>query len=266
MKLQKLKVEAFPDAQLCEIYQIVGLRFAFVQKTAAGFKQCHPFAKCRDFLHDAVRCTITNTNMSLYSFKFGPSNPQVDLKLMRMLVIGDTTTKAADWDDMMEHSLKLLHHYEAMVGKSKSTLVKIADPLVKSPRWLFIGPAFWMKTPYLVSMYTFLIRLGHKRIKFEDNDSLVKQLDAISKSPSVTNDNDLKYLKSCWNKLDFVIKNRKTLFGTKFDPFYSKPGISIGRFHDASGIVSLCKGMTANTELNTKFIQLCKDNKLAITR
>lgn len=259
MKTKKFPIEWYPNSHLNEIYQAVTLKFAFLSPPRHGSKQCHVFAKCRDFLHDAVRCAIQKTDMSLYSFVFKhDKNPPIDLRAIRMLVCKDNCSSAKaqkEWDEKMDAALKLLNHYEGLAGSVKSKVVRIAD---KKGHWLFTGPSWWMKSPYLISMYTFLIRLGDRKIEFADDEELKVKLKAISIGKKDKNDNDVGYLLSTWDKMSIVIKNRAKLFGPKLDPIFTKADITIDSFHNYCGIVSLCQSNTLVPEVNAKLKKLYK--------
>jgi hypothetical protein len=193
--------------------------------------------------------------MSLYSFKYGPENPAVDLRAMRMLVRVDLKVPSeqvlAKWDAKMDSALKIINHYEKMAGVKNSRVIRIIG--TDKTLWLFTGPAMWLKAPYLISMYTMLIRLGDKMLEFNDNEELRAALKKQSETfnhEKPSNDNDSNYLGACWDKLDLIIRNRELLFGAKTNHIYTKADIDISRFHNRSGIHSLCSYNTLDPKLH----------------
>lgn len=265
------KVEWFKEpGGLNEIYQQTGMLFSFASSTPPQkeLKQCHEWVKCRDFLPDAVRSQITKKKCGIYGFSFDTEkNPSINLNKMRMLVTetnekGDTPAK---FKKKIVSSLKLLNHFEKManVVKTRVTQVNTADQSKYKTIFLFVGPSMWLKSPFLVSMFSFLIRLGDKEIKFENHSELEKKLKHIADDHSAGKimDNDASYLKNSWNKLELVIKNRSKIFHTKnrVHDVYLRD-YSISEFHNQSGLNSLVKCKTMDTELNTNMQKLIEKN------
>jgi len=260
------KVEWFSkEGGLSEIYQSTQIQFAFLTAPKDGSKQCHPFVLCRDFLHDAVRCMIQKNSCGIYGFSYTyGKNPPIDMKRMRMLVTkkGMPEKDAETFKERMKHGLKLINHYEGIAGWTKSKLVRIKDD--KRPNvWLFDGPIGWMKSPFLVSMYTFLIRLGDKYetiADFKTTEELTSKLDSVGKLPSKNGDNDITYIKQCFNKMHLIMKNVDKLFladgSAKVDPIFSDAKVSLNSFHNNCGIWNLCRSNSPNKELNKEIADL----------
>lgn len=258
----KSNIKWYPKASLSEIYQKTGMVFAFVSKPDAKTKSqemCHTWVKCRDFLHDAVRCQVigNGTSCSIYGFNYKEgTNPPIDLRKTRMLA----SQEGADVDvnkfrRRMKNSLLLLNHFEKKARVGLSTMREV-DPKGSDKKiiMLFTSSAMWMKSPFLVSMYTFLIRLGDKELKFHSTKSLKKAMKKLSESGSsdgVRRDNDARYLKTMWDKLHEVIRLRNKLFVMKdgVHEIYHSP-MDIGTFHNNCGILTLIKAGTPAVELN----------------
>jgi len=251
---------------LNEIYQNTGMCFSFLSSPTDGTRQCHEWVKCRDYLQDAVRTTLTGNPTAIYGFRFDTSNPPVDLKKMRMLVSRYDMNKEADvqtFKRKMGSSLVLLNHFEKHAGIALSKL-KEADPDGQKKRkavFLFIGSAIWMKSPFLVSMYTYLIRLGDKELEFKNAVDLKKRLkemsEAFSTSSKYSGDNDVDYLRTMWPHLHTVLKNRNKLFVKEngFDETFFK-NIGINSFHNNGGILSLIRKNTPNGNLNKRVAKM----------
>ena len=258
--IEKIK-EFDTKRSLSEIYQKVGLRFSFLSKKN---EQCHPWIKCRDFLHDALRAQSSgNPVTGIYGFKYDPkTNPNLCLKEMRM-VVKNAEPKKKEADEVKElikvaqNSLKLINHYEVIAGLKKLTNWAI----VENKYIVFNGPQFWVKSPALTSMFTFLIRLGTKDLKFEDNESLKKALKEISTPTVVDKDNDRKYLTDTFDKLDIVARYaNKILFTDKKigDPLLKDKDIAINPFHNGGGILSLCTGKYVRKDAFAKLQEAIK--------
>lgn len=260
------KVKWFKNQNsLSEIYQQTGMVFSFVSSPKKGSEACHTWAKCRDFLHDAVRSQITGKACSIYSFRFDPKvNPPVDLKRMRMLVSkpGLSKTGITTFKDMMVSALELLNHFERQAKSSLSRLQEV-DPTDSGKECvvMFVGPGMWVQSPFMVSLYTYLIRLGDKQIKFKGAQDLQKKFQEVLENFKKNNksDNDVSYLTELWNKLHIIVKNRKTLFPMKngvHSIFLDDHGVNT--FHNQGGIYSLSRRQSPDSGLNTMVGDLFK--------
>jgi hypothetical protein len=260
MSTKRVKVEWFkhPGA-LDEAYQQIGMLFAFATDIDKDevHQVCHEWVKCRDYLHDAVRTQITGKPSSIYGFNFNiNNNPNIDLKKTRMLVTkGDMKdAEVGEFKDKMKSALKLLRHFEKRVGISLSKMAEVdTEGSGKKFIAMFSSSPAWLKSPHLVSMYTFLIRLGDKRIEFKDAKSLregFRKLYELHKSGKL-DDNDAKYLGKMHNKLHTIMDKRNSMFIKKegYHKIYFDD-ILIRDFHNYGGILSLCDGVTPDKELN----------------
>jgi hypothetical protein len=272
--MAKIDVKWLPkEGGLSEIYQTTQMQFAFLSSPEDGNKQCHKFVLCRDFLHDAVRWYLLKMKDSIYGFAYsGTSNPPIDMEMMRMMATkkGLTPKDAAVFAKKMRLAKKMVNFYEKMAGWKLSTLSKIDSKDKNRIVWLFKGPKEWLMSPFLVSMYTFIIRLGDKteHLKFKSEKDLAKAFKAVSDDPSKFNvgghsDNDATYLRTCYDKLSLVIKNHKELFFEEGeeDPIYRDKNVGKQSFHDRGGIVTLCRFNTPHQKLNDKFKALYEENK-----
>lgn len=265
MSAQKRKIEWFEknSTELSEIYQQTGVMFSFLSAPKDGNKQCHEWIKCRDYLHDAVRTTLTNNTSSIYGFRFEKGkNPDIDIRKMRMLVTRDglaTNAKKTEFRNKMKAGLLLLQHFEKYAGVALSTMKEVdSRDTDKQLVFLFTGSAIWVKAPSLVSMYTFLIRLGTKEFKYKNAPQLKKVMKTAvddfkaNKKPYAA-DNDVSYLVVMWQHLHTVMKERNNIFVKKdgFDDSYFQ-NTGIHNFHNYGGILSLIKGCSPNSNLNQR--------------
>lgn len=265
---EKTTIEWFKSAKgLSEIYQQTGMLFAFISSPEDGSKVCHEWVKCRDFLHDAVRSQVTGTPCTIYGFSFNPEkNPKIDVKRMRVLVSKDGVKEENidEFERKMKAGLSLLNHFEKHAKVSISKMERVdAKGSGKGAVYMFIGPQMWMTSPFLISMYTFLIRLGDKELIFENADDLkarFKSLNDEYKSGKIA-DNDANYLGKSWDKLHVLVKNRTKLFPKKdgvHDIFHGT--YNINSFHNGGGIWSLASCQTPDTALNDRVREMTKTN------
>ena len=248
-----VRVKKFPQTSLSEIYQMVKLRFAFC---SADNEQCHPFVFCRDFLHDAVRTQHTGTKTSIYSFVFEKGkNPPIDFELMRMLMDFKSPPAGMDVEQGMKNAVALVRLYEKHL-KWKRSILRQVDPQDMGNTWLVVGSGQWMGSPFLVSMYSFLLRLGYNGLVAKNMDELPELYKARAKSQG-SNDNDSRYIQNCAGKMAFFAKNRKKLLDMKdgVDRLYFDIK-DTSTFHNNCGIHSLCSFITPNSGLNTKFKEM----------
>ena len=269
-----IDVKWFSRAQtynLSEIYQQTGMVFSFVSSPRDGSAQCHEWVKCRDFLADAVRTQLTKKPCAIYGFSFKVTeNPAIDLNKMRMLVSKKTPKKddIPEFKRKIKAALKMVNHFEKMVGVSKSIVkeVSTANQTKYKSIFLFIGSIIWLKSPFLVSMYSFLIRLGDKEFEFTNNlelktafkKAVEEQKKKDSNDMDDNRDNDITYLNYGWNKLDLIMKNRANLFPTKdgVHDIYWKAAHSISSFHNATGVTSLVRCITIEKSINDQMNEL----------
>jgi len=260
------KVNWFKSANnLSEIYQSVNMKYSFASKKDNAFTQCHKWVKCRDFLHDAVRTALTGNKSNIFGFSFEKGvNPDINLDGMTMLVSQKGLKTEEELLPSLQKSLKIINHYESIAKKPLSKLTKVdGDKNSKySHVWVIEGPKLWMTTPYLVSMFTFLLRLGCKDVEFKDGKTLKEALKKASTGKN-EKDNDAKYLTSVWDKLEILVANHSKIMEEEKDGYSNLyfQDTPIGTFHDRSGIVSTCKGNAWSAELNKKIAKTLKESK-----
>ena len=250
--MAKIKVVRFPEtANLCEIYQDVEMKFSFVAGPQEGYKQCHQLAKCRDFLHDAVFAHLNKGSVSIFSFvyKHG-TNPPIDTNKMRMLVRKAGKDSAATFKNQMDRAVELINHYENMAGWTKSKVLEVEK---EADFRMFVGAGEWMKAPHLVSMYTFLMRLGARKVKFKTDDDLRKEYKRLTVKES---GNDVGYLRHCFEKMHLVVSKSDKLVKKNIGDNYPK-GTNTSSLHNCGGIVSLCRGIHFMKPLNDEFKKVC---------
>jgi len=255
----------YPKAtSLSEIYQANSLQFSFLSSPKDGNKQCHQWVLCRDFLHDASMSTISGKTSTIFGFTYNPKkDPKVDLEKMRMLVRHTqiSTSKADDFADNVDRAILLLHHFEKIAELKPSKAVSITDTAEQIPVWLFIGARDWVRSPFLVSLYSLIIRLGTNNCfvleKDKDVPKALKKLIADMRDGKA-NGNEIGYIREItYKRLVKIVKNYKDLFFEKndIDPSYGDVS-NIQHYHNYSGILSLCQGRAMRSKLQEKIKKL----------
>lgn len=271
MKKNNTEFKWFTNKQnLAEIYQSVEMKFALAGKNDNTIMQAHPWVQCRDFLHDALRSKITGKSSSIYGFVYDPNNnnfPSISLDKTLLFISQQKITDIKTYHNNLSKSLLFIHYYENIAGVVNSTLKKI--PLRHMNKkdtynhvWLFEGDVFWISSPYMISMLTFLLRLGDKLPKITSVESPEEIYKTIidkyekewEKKPPLRKDNDIVYLQTCYNKLSKLITMKEKLesiHGKQQLSAMYNPEININNFHSKTGILSACSGTTWNIKFNS---------------
>lgn len=248
---------------LSEIYQDVNIKFAFasINKDATKIVQTHPWVKCRDFLHDAVRTQLTGIASAIYGFGFDvQKNPSIDLDFTRLLITKQNIEDPRKFRIDLGRALRVIHYYEDILGVHRSCIYKVKGDTKNKKYghvWCFVGNKVWQSAPYMISTLSFLLRLGCKLpAKFDKTTDPTSTLVAIANDTNVKQDNDKRYLSVVGSKLTKVIRTHKKLSELTSGAVYSEslydPKVPIGSFHDKSGIVSVCNANTWSKDLNKK--------------
>ena len=264
MSAKKREVTWFKAVNnLNEIYQSIDMKFSFVSEIEGDLRQCHEWVKCRDFLHDAVRTTITGEASSIYGFKFDlENNTPIDIEKMAILVAYKDAKFWTGTRTQLSRGLKLINQIEKNVGEELSTINKVEGNAAGGYKhvWMFVGPRMWITCPQLVSLYTFLIRLGAQ--KFKIGATLPDTINNIEKYIKTAKScNDVKYLKTTLKYIVGIVKERNSF------AFYKKNGVSalydrgtgINSFHNRGGIVNLCSCTTPFGDVNSAVEKLKKE-------
>lgn len=252
--MEEIKVTFWKkNKYLCEIGQQVGMKYAFL---SPDNKQCHQWIKCRDFLHDALRNFINGKQeKEIFGFSYDPKvNPALTMDRMRMLVRRDPNTNETKANEntakMMDSALNMLRCIE------RSNKIKPLSKLYCTEKdknvYVFESAVDWMESTFMISLYTFIIRLSAKDIKFKgirELKSTLKDLYKKSQSPQVR-DNDLKYLKSVYPFFFKIIEKRKGLKYINDDGKKFLEDKSIDLFHNYSGVVSLAERVNPDENVN----------------
>jgi hypothetical protein len=238
---------------LAEIYQVSGMQFALMSSKSNGNKQCHQWVKCRDFLGDVVRAIRTNKPCNIYKFQYNPrKDPRPYTRKIRLLVRNENV-KDVEFRRDMTKAIRIINAFERKLKVRVSTLHKNEDGTV-----LFEGPAFWIRSPTMLSIYTLLIRAAEIVTPSAYTiNYITKAFESIANRNS--EDTTAKYMFYLYDILDLIIFNYKQIFyaDSIYDPSYTMSEFT-RNFHDNHGVLSLVKKRLVNAKAIEEFEKILK--------
>ena len=232
---------------LAEIYQNTNIEFALVNSSG---EQVHTFVQCRDFLQDCYWGYNSCKDVNIYGFKWSFSKDPNPSKTKISVMVRDLTRESWENDIKMEAALDLIHAFERVFYGMNASHISSKVKRIKAPKegesdyYIFEGARVWLHTPFFISLYTLLIRLGEYELPKLTWRTLKKEL--LNLYPDDTN--DAKYMKTIMPNISKIIRHRNFLFGPSYTGWTAK--VSIDRFHEHSGVVSLCNGDTFDAFVN----------------
>lgn len=133
--------------------------FCTFEKDSAGERkltQTGDWTMCREILSNRIRSCFTHKHCS------------VDRNVMRLLILFRNKTKSAEKiaEKNINRSLKIINSFEKELCWNSSRLFKVETP-AEYFIYLLRGPRQWMTSPYAVSLYALLARMG----KYSDFDT-----------------------------------------------------------------------------------------------
>jgi hypothetical protein len=165
----------------------------------------------------------------------------------------------------MLRSLKILHHFEDLAGWTKSNVYVVGD---YSEFYLFRGDPKWQRSPYTLSLYLLLIRLGRfdEFDRFNTHVGFTKAWNVVyrKRTKEALYDtehplHDCRFLnRKTLKRSVFLLKYFPKVFGDRpsrefFAAVYRK---NVGYFGE--GIHDLCRLKIADKKLERSFRKLCK--------
>jgi hypothetical protein len=176
---------------------------------------------------------------------------------------GGTTTSKADLkatESWVKRSVPVLQAFDRIAGWPLTRVYKIETP---HDDWLrayyFHSSRRWMKSSYLVSLYTMLVRMcKDKRIDgFKDFDGLIKVLNKIfSSSSNLISDHS--YVKDSMPYWEAIMTGYPKLFRKRKLPYYWDNARLGGNSGSAEGLQYLVKGDTKYTDIRSEMIKIKK--------
>jgi hypothetical protein len=223
-----------------------GVEYALV---SADNRQIHQFVYCKDFLQDTIHAYLNATNLDLYAFRYdGAKSIPVNLDSTKLLIASYRDPRFKQKIDLI---LEFLNQFEDRLKMRKTVAYSCKAPMPTYKRsgvFMLEGSKRWMKAPPLISLYTFLIRLGCSHTV---GDPLEKTLDGL------TDESIIPYQKTSWNNkypdqeylkeariaIDWVLKyGDRRMFYADIKRNYPRSIKSFDDMHNHCGLVGLAKG------------------------
>lgn len=258
-----------------------GIKFAWCSKSHQGSK----FHNCRETF---VYCMKKKIKPDIYDYNI---EEDINIDKLRILVYMKkklrTKKEAGEYNDQadgfMENALKAIHFFERYAGwKPTSEVYKVDMGLsFKCYTYMFEADSKWIKNPYMISLFTLLIRCGkfseignirnyahfakiskmllhgkRKAIK-ERAERRRKKLHHPKEETSrflkwpCPDNTDTEYLYYVACKLDIILNNYDDLLGSKkIKAMFNYSAIS-------EGIVSLCRDLSVIRKVRIQLRELC---------
>ena len=274
-KLKKIKIKHLYSNAL----DLDGPDFAFCSR---DLKQASNFHLCRENLINEM---FGFYNKSPYTKNVTPRK----MKLLVQMYSEDPDYYAENEFDVyeedlrkfkkkvercMRRSLKLINFFERIAKWQQHT--KLYEAIHKRlddrgiVMYLFAGPGKWMRSPHMISLFTFLIRMGN----FKEWDSLrsLKDFEKISKKlikqnkyPEISYEESWpdinEHLRDIYAKIPILMKNWNRLFGKKPSRYFFTEAIPNVKSRYGEGISRLCRGCAGDKETNEAFQKILKENE-----
>jgi len=219
------------------------------------------FTSCRETFNACLRHKYNETERVFSSINTHR------LHVLITLGASNKENSEEDWAALLEKmtkSLKLLNSFERSY-KWPLSRIKLIDNVRKNtyvPSVLFVGNRKWITSPYLVSTYTLLIRIGTApwfTNDLADESDHNKLITKIKKECLVETNRDGLHIKHSIKTINILMANYKELFSNKSRKYHwSTAIIRPGRNPYNEGIRVLASGTTGNIELLNKCNEISK--------
>ena len=163
-KIKNIRVEWHAKTKKLSQIPKEGLEYAFVSE---DFKQIHQLVWCKDFLQDAIFGHLNQKEAKIYGFSYNPETMlPLHMSKTRMLI---TNWKDEDFGPkLLKNCLPFMHAIEKRLKMVKTEVFrceKVPARYKKAGVYMLESSSRWMKSPPLISLYTFLLRAGmvHKK-------------------------------------------------------------------------------------------------------
>jgi len=252
---QKTTFKLEPGTALGKSSDYFGFNFACAQEPKDGkIKLVHSYHGCREGLMSSMRSRImgkasieqpTDKMRIIFRWSASDRNIKTDLKTI---------------DGWVKRSVPVLQAFDRLAGWPLTRVYKIETG---QGDWLkayyFHSSRRWMKSSYLVSLYTLLVRMCKDAgiVGFKDFDGLVKVVGKITKSRNLITDNS--YVKDSMPYWKAIMTGYPELFRKRKLPYYWDTGrLSGDSLGGAEGVQYLVKGDTKYTEIRKKLLEIKK--------
>jgi len=271
-------------------YNFNGLKISFcTPPDQKGRIRClFYFDGCREGVASFLRTQIEEDDRNSYKNKIKiKRDVEIDLKRVRLILFLKANDKNAKStierfgerkDKEVAIGLKLVNHYEKRLGWLLTKITKLQngdilkDVDIKNTinMYMVVGSSKWLRSPYMLSLYMLLLRLGTRGFKgnFETHEELFKEFETFVnknnghyKDANHINYKDANHIKKKYPMWDILLENHSKFFRDKsINRLYNRKYLVNGGSGFNEGITKLCSGYSLDLEMNKKFVELCKNN------
>jgi hypothetical protein len=253
---------SFDKKALNQITQYIQLEFAFasMDENNKVTVLTQP-AYCRDYLHDVIRVCVNKDEhekgMDAYNMTYSPvRNGCINLKKTMLYIrINRREDTEESLTNDIRRSLSVINVLEKQMRQIKTDAYRVINGPDKYA-FMLIGPNTWMKAPWLMSLYTLVIRLGFRGIEcntLEELDHILKNVTRLG-----NNDNDYDYIRAVGHYIVKMVMNIPSMKCIGYHKCYCE-GTMDTNFHNRMGIMSFLRGCTPNESVNRMAKQLFPD-------
>lgn len=125
------------------------IKFSFANKEGDTITEIFAGVRCRDYLGDVLYSEENNEAMKVFGFKYDPAHQKIDRDKVRFVL-----QSTPDLLDNIEKNIGIINDIETQHGLELSTVTRMAKDHI-----LLEGDPKWMKTIYLISYYSFLVKV-----------------------------------------------------------------------------------------------------------
>lgn len=241
-------VSIFWKPKIARVLQVFGrgIEYALV---SADNRQVHQFVYCKDFLQDTIHAYLNKTYLDMYNFKYdGLNSIPITLESTKILIASYRDLKFKHKIDLI---VDFLNQFETRMKMKKTIAYICKSPMpTYKPSGVFMleGSKRWMKAPALISLYTFLIRLGCSHTlgtSFENTlDGILNgTITPYQKTAGKDQYPDREYLKEAKVAIDWILTyGDRRMFYTEIKRNYPRKIQNFDEMHHNCGLVGFAKG------------------------
>ncbi len=253
---QKTTFKIEPSSALGTDSDYFGFSFGCAQEPKGGqIKLVHSFHSCREGLMSNMRNRITGGTTV--------NQPSDKMRMIFRWVASKRNNKAdmTTIDGWVKRSIPVIQAFDRLVGWPLTRVYKIET---NHDGWLrayyFHSSRRWMKSSYLVSLYTLVVRVikDNRITGFKDFNELVKVVNKTLHSGKLLI-SDHTYVRDSLPYWEAIMTGYSTLFRQYKLPYYwDTKRLNGSAYGGAEGVQYLVKGDTKYTEIRQELLKIKK--------
>jgi len=168
-----------------QIYQEMNVKYSLLKRVEGEsdvFRELFPKVICRDYMTDCVAAAMLDESIicGIYGFRL---NEKIEMSELLMSV------KVID-EKMFKQGIKIIRNLEREFRDLKTPL-QVYPVIGSNNNWVIVADKAWLKTPLLMSLFSFLIRcINYKHPNCVGYEKLFKHISNNNVG------NDTNYIKS----------------------------------------------------------------------